>query len=356
MTFQHALNKPKHIINPISPETKCYFRVTGGLGDILICAGVANSIPAEITLGVPKYVIPLLESAGVRCVDHKSFSDYSDFDIIGNFDGCFATNHNLLDIDYYEAAALKINYKVGTLKFNLSEIQSNYDYVIHPSSSNPNRNWGAKNWIDLAWSLALKGNSVAFLGTEKETGFTDERMGILKLSDISSDLLWQAKVLRSSLHFIGNDSGFAHLAGLLGVNGRVLFFNTHPKNVISHYPTLSAVCGFSESEEPTGNLNPLDEKSSNFRNNITLADICTLYGVDPVHYATNVPLPSILIIGSDETRKKFFESHLKNDFTFGEGDEITLNLDKNQMILKGIPHSFVGGPYDVQRFLYSKGV
>jgi hypothetical protein len=276
--------------------------------------------------------------------------------VVGNFDGCFATNHNLLDVDYYEAAALKINHKVGTLKFNLDEVQPSYDYVIHPSASNPNRNWGSKNWIDLAWSLASAGKSVAFLGTEKETGFSYSKMGICKLSDMSSDLLWQAQVLRSSLHFIGNDSGFAHLAGLLGVEGRVLFFNTHPKNVIKHYPSLSAYCGFSDSEEPTGNLNPLDEQSTKFKNNISLSDICAIYGVDPVHYPTNVPLPSILIIGSDETKRKFFESHLKNDFTFGEGDEITLNLDENQMILRGVCHSFIGGPYDVQRFLYSKGV
>lgn len=316
------------------------------MGDVLICCGVVSSQNAVVDVAVPKHLVEIVKCIkGIRNVYVvNSQINHSQYQVESNFDGVFATFENLVDADYYQVAANKVGGKVSVAKLSLPHTSKSFDFVIHASSSNPNRDWGTDNWYALAKSLSKVG-SVAFLGTKKEPGFTDGN--IFKLSDITDDLVWQTTVLSNSRHFIGNDSGFCHLAGILGVQGTVLFFNTKPENVIKHYPSIRPVRG---SGEPTGALNPLDRTTDQIRSTITLGAICELFGVSE-EPTKNVPLPGIRIIGENA---KFFKDNLWG-FSDQTDNSIVLDTDLQTITVNGNVHIFRGGPYDLRRFLISIG-
>lgn len=336
------------------PDTlRCFFRISGGMGDVLICSGVASNLRCIVDLAVPPHLVGLVKKiAGIRNVFPLPHYPHGKYDVVSNFDGIFATFDRLVDADYYKVAANKINAPIGLAKIRLEKTKrKSFDFVIHPSSSNPNRAWAKEKWFDLAISLAEADYSVAFLGTKKEPGFT--KGNIFKLSDVSNDLIWQTRILNNAGHFVGNDSGFAHLAGLLNVQGNVLFFNTKPENVISHYPTLNPICGFLNSSECTGNLNPLDKKSKELQDNISCELVCKELGVPYVKSKVNRKLPDLSIIGKED-KVSFFSDHLE-DFNIVPGSEIVLNVDTNKVSIKDKVYDFLGGPYDLLRFLISKG-
>jgi len=231
-------NKPPLNFLPKTGNPKCFFRASGGLGDVLVCAGIVSGISGA-TLAVPDKHFELLSKSDVsNVVRIKDRQNYDEFEVISNFDGIFASSQNLVDANYYDVAAnhIKSKVKVASLNIPYGDV---FDFVIHPSSSNPNRNWGKSNYLDLANSLGMAGNRVAFLGTKYEPGFSSGN--VVNLSDISEDLVWQSSILKSAKYFVGNDSGFCHIAGILKVKGIVLFFNTKPENVVKYYPTLHAL-------------------------------------------------------------------------------------------------------------------
>ena len=123
--------------------------------------------------------------------------------------------------------------------------------------------------------------SVLWLGTKEEFGFTDKY--IFKLSDYYEELTIQTIVLAKCAYFVGNDSGFAHIAGLLDIPGTVLFSATHPKDVIARYPLLTGVHAFDElGIEPTRSLYKDDPQSLRALNALTVDMVLKASGFNAI--------------------------------------------------------------------------
>jgi hypothetical protein len=111
---------------------------------------------------------------------------------------------------------------------------------------------------------------VLWLGTKDEFGFNDE--GLAKASDVDEDLVIQTQMLAGATYFVGCDSGFAHLAGLLGIEGLVLFGNSAPEHVIAQYPSLQGVSCFAAGG-PSRSLKKDDARSLECMARIQVEDI-----------------------------------------------------------------------------------
>lgn len=326
-----------------------FWRASGGLGDVLICAGVLACSGA--TLAVPDHHVGLI--CRVRDLDVIPLSRARPevirrHDQSGNFDGLFANTERLTDEEYYSAAARRAGTTPRRAVLEIEKSDQRFDYVFHPGSSNPNRQWGKQNWYDLAESLTALGRSVAWLGVDSEWGYSGR--GSTKLSDWTSDLVGQAEYLANAGHFVGNDSGFAHVAGILGVPGHVLFFNTHPDQVISRYPGLDPVHKFDVVGPPSRSLNPHDPRSAAAISALTVDDVCSVLGVDPRASSVFTDLPKICIIGNGQ-RSQFFRNALVGVYDFSSDSSTIVLPDQKRVFIGDREFTFVGGPFDLQRFL-----
>ncbi|RTZ70694.1 MAG: lipopolysaccharide heptosyltransferase family protein [Aquificaceae bacterium] len=98
--------------------------------------------------------------------------------------------------------------------------------VIHPGSGSPKKNAPLEFFKELYTLLEEKGYSPLFALGEAEHHLEEE------LREFETyrveDLVEFARLLKRAKLFIGNDSGFSHLAGYLGVKTIVLFGPTDP--------------------------------------------------------------------------------------------------------------------------------
>ena len=342
------------------------FRVSGGMGDTLICCGVVSNLPCKKTVFVRKHLVPLMRHMkwleDVQPITAaNNFRGVKNYTSSHNFDDCFANWSFLTSKEYYTAAMNHIgltdtDFKHGVIgQFDFPCKRRTYDWAIHTGASNPNRQWTKKNWFDLAVSLSAAGQSVCFLGTKSEWGFTDEAANIKKLSDDTDDIVSQTETLSGCRHFIGNDSGFCHLAGILGLDGHVLFFNTHPEQVIARYPSLKAIHQFDSIGEPSRALSPHDKQSCEAISNMTLDFVCERLGLDSKESAVFTNLLEITIIGNSQ-KSLLFRNNLTETFSLVPNSEIKILPDYNLVEVNGKTFSFFGGPYDLQRFLRDLGV
>lgn len=253
-------------------------KVTGGIGDAIIAIGsVAPELQKRgwsVDAAVKDHQVDLIGSlegvsACFRSPELNKGSERSKYSVIVDFKGTFNRRRELKGEDYYRLVEEKVGFEVspGTLKVDSYPKELTHRRVgLHPGASNPNRRWGAERWEELAYSLRDRGWTVHWLGTSDEIGFSDKN--IFKLSDISDDLMQQARHLSLMGYFIGNDSGFAHIAGILGIPGLVIFGNTHPDHVICRYPELKGVHRFDSDRQPTRSLAQEDLRSKCFMANI----------------------------------------------------------------------------------------
>ncbi len=104
--------------------------------------------------------------------------------------------------------------------------------VIHPGAGSPDKCWPAERFAELAGRLAAAGRPVRFVVGEVER----ERWSPTTVAQLAAvaevrrpatlpDLLGE---LAGAGQFVGNDSGPAHLAGILGVPTLALFGPTDP--------------------------------------------------------------------------------------------------------------------------------
>jgi len=129
---------------------------------------------------------------------------------------------------------------------------------LHPGASNPNRRWSEEKWEGIIEAAVLRGFRVLVFGTRVEWTM-HAPPHVEAMCEETDDLLWQCEQLARCQFFIGCDSGFAHVAGVLGMPGDVLFFSTDPKDVIDRYPNLNGIHTFRQIEkEPTRSLNKED--------------------------------------------------------------------------------------------------
>lgn len=269
---------------------KILLKMTGGVGDSLMAiGGVARSLKQrECTVTacvMPNQVQLIAQLEGVDSVIQAVQSNYpatrNSFDVYLDFAGTFNTIRELRRGGYYTLLSKKVGLEVLPGKFRFLPDPVGEHVAIHPGSSNPNRRWSEEKWTELAYQLRDRGFAVTFFGTSDEFGFHDE--GIFKASDFTEDLLEQSKGLAGCSSFVGCDSGFSHVAGMLGVPGVVLFFTTYPEDVIDKYTTLKGVSAYEKlGIVPTRSFDPKDQVSKAASDGLTVGEVLDALGVSAI--------------------------------------------------------------------------
>ena len=328
---------------PSNPEgLSVLLRFRGGVGDVLMgIGGVAAALDGKchVTAAVQSYQIPLIqELVGVDKVLAISSlgvtsqeTDGEEIDVRVDFSGVMdggavsAEDRRLPDEDYYKVVGDRAGVSAIPAKFSFSHLPQTVDsrkvVAIHPWASNPNRRWLDDRWDGLASSLVSQGFHVVWLGTPGEFGFNAEH--IEKLSDTTSDLLWQCSRLASSHFFVGCDSGFSHVAGMLGIPGTVLFTSTQAKNVICRYPSLRPTEVFARlGLEPSRSFLIDDPVAEQVKLEITESQVLQELGLDANDCTTSKNLSKIdakkyqirVINDSHDRRAKDLISELSHHF------------------------------------------
>jgi ADP-heptose:LPS heptosyltransferase len=104
------------------------------------------------------------------------------------------------------------------------------DLVIHPGSGSPTKCWPIENFIELTQALKSLGRSVRFVIGEVEI---DRWKNIDQLRSAAPVVICETCVqllaeISSAAAVVGNDSGPAHLAGIIGIPTLALFGPTDP--------------------------------------------------------------------------------------------------------------------------------
>lgn len=237
----------------------------GGVGDILMAIGGSTghlkTKSCHITAAVRDICMELMTHVTgvddvVPLTKLNDITFRNSFDVIIDFNYSINNSRQLVSKEYYSAITEHVGFPVspGNLKFKkTNDSTDRFNVFLHPGATNPNRRWDESKWEETAFSIRDRGANVFWLGTSDEFGFSAKN--IFKVSDTSENLVFQIKELASKANlFIGCDSGFAHIVGMLGITGHVLFFNTLADDVIGSYPTLSGIDVYD-----TLNLQPLRE-------------------------------------------------------------------------------------------------
>jgi hypothetical protein len=121
------------------------------------------------------------------------------------------------------------------------------DVVIHPGSGSPSKCWPIENFIRLAERFTQTGRKVRILLGEVEQERWPQK-DIEAISAIAEPRRPQTYLellaeLSTAGIFIGNDSGPAHLAGIIGTPTISLFGPTNPARWKPLGPKVRVVCG-----------------------------------------------------------------------------------------------------------------
>jgi ADP-heptose:LPS heptosyltransferase len=106
------------------------------------------------------------------------------------------------------------------------------DVVIHPGAGSPAKCWPVAEFVQLADELKKTGRSVRFVIGEVELDrwTQSDRGKLAAAAPVRScgNLLELLNEISTAAAFVGNDSGPAHLAGIIGVPTIALFGQTSP--------------------------------------------------------------------------------------------------------------------------------
>ncbi len=83
--------------------------------------------------------------------------------------------------------------------------------LFHPTSLNPTKNWEREKFVKLALHLKKEGFQPVFILAPGET--MEESLEVVEFASLDA----QSRFLYESGYYIGNDSGFGHLASSLGI-------------------------------------------------------------------------------------------------------------------------------------------
>jgi len=351
--FQKINNIPeKFLPKDIKPDDKICLKMSGGLGDALIVAACSN-IGGDVTIACRSHQMSTVSMLGVKVMsvyDLNNLANLAKFNYVIDFNFCFANQLNLVDKDYYSCAWERLGRQTDIKEIPVEEgkLKSN-TIAIHAGSSNPNRRWSNDSWSKVGQYYLDQDFDIVWLGTRHEFGWTGSKS--IKLSDISEDLGYQSKFLTNCSRFVGNDSGFAHVAGLAGVEGSVVFFNTWPHNVIRHYKSLHGVDVYDKVGPPTMEL-----REAEGGNSYKCIDALTpqiFLGLEPdfelksPNYDFNKPIISVV---GDSRATKFFKDNLTVDFNVSdESVNYEIDPDNKLLLISGEAYPFIGGPHDVLR-------
>lgn len=223
-------------------------KMAGGVGDVVMAIGsAANKLSSEgmICSGVcDKYQEPLVRDLkGVTNThsvrEFNSLEIQRSYDYVIDFKWTFNNAKELKANDYYELIEKRLGEKVTLAEWKTNPPITRSVVSLHAGASNPNRSWPIQYWEETANWLTSQGHQIQWLGKKSDFGYESNLS--TKLSNTDESLLWQCDQVRQSSYFIGNDSGFAHIAGISGIAGQVIFGNTCPKDVLSRYPKLIGI-------------------------------------------------------------------------------------------------------------------
>jgi len=269
-------------------------RFSGGVGDVVVAiGGTARALHAraacQVVAATLDHQMPLL--AQMEGVDETVPSTYlndpavrAKFDVLLEFSQVFNRTRVLRRGSYYGLVSKRVGIEVkpGKFRFEYAPQWRGGEKlaVVHAGSSNPNRRWDEAKWREVIKGLAARGYAVRCLGTRDEWGLHAPDSDVKKLSEQSDDLLWQAEQCAATHLFVGTDSGFAHVCGVLGVPGAVLFTNTVPEDVIGEYPTLKAVHAYDKlGVKPSRSLRKDDPRALECGAAIEPADVFRVLGL-----------------------------------------------------------------------------
>ncbi len=103
--------------------------------------------------------------------------------------------------------------------------------VVHPGSGGRRKNWPARSFAAVIDLLAAEHEVVLLGGQADAEALAGVLRGVKRRPLVARDLSLRqvARLLAGCAAFLGNDSGIAHLAGLLGVPTLALFGPTDPR-------------------------------------------------------------------------------------------------------------------------------
>lgn len=255
-------------------KTVC-LRCSGGFGDALMSLGSVSRYLSEkgakvIAATLPKYISTVQALADVHTVVESQTTNRDSFqnsvDAIVDLT-CFAIDNSreLHGGDYYLAAFEEAGIHLSSQA--VGNYLPEFDYAelvapaaplnkvaLHSGSTSPLRTWPDSRWEELAKSLLSLGYHVVWLGTEDDFSMIGENQTQLYLT--RPGFKSQVEYLNQCDFFVGNDSGFIHAAGILGVPGVGLFSITSPDTFIPRYKSLRGLTKNPNPSRTTRNDDP----------------------------------------------------------------------------------------------------
>lgn len=347
--------------------THICLKLVGGLGDCIVAlASAAKTLKDKyvclVTLAVRDYQVDFFNHfEGVDFVISakklNSSQERGKYDVLIDLDNVFVSGREFKDAEYYKLVEERLGFNLELAKIKLPQLCKNKTIALHSGASNPNRAWPAEKWEDLGEELLARGFDLYWLGTREEpyiNGHLEVDQSILATSRKieNKDFYFQTTLLAECSYFIGNDSGFCHVAGILDVPGSVIFSATKPEHVISRYKNLRAIVP--QYFYPTRSINADDAKSLEYLQSLDVEDVLEATGLAkyPIlsnnHY-TKVPLSkkTLLLYGSRDYKEPLIErlsrgylvSDVSNDSPVAEINLDTLTIkveDKTVRVLNNI--------------------
>lgn len=222
----------------------------GGIGDALIASSISTHLKHQkccITMAVSAKAVPFCSS--ISTIDHAT-DDFSEagYDVVLNLDGFLQKNsREVISKEYYFAAYDFLG--LGTNHIMLPSLDvaapsrqlmgrvgshAKGLIAVHPKASAEHRCWPIPRWRTFLASIPAEYKAI-ILGNSSE-GLEDLAIDGTKFSEHE-----QMQILSTAKYFVGVDSCFAHLAGLLNIDSTVLFGPSDPRHVVARYPRTKTV-------------------------------------------------------------------------------------------------------------------
>jgi len=214
-------------------------------------------------------------------------------------------------------------------------------------------------WEAVANAVIADGYHVYWMGTFGDFGIKSKDMSIAW--DTSNELVDQMELVRGCTKFYGNDSGFAHVAGILGVRGDVFFINTHPDQVISRYPNLNGHHIFGPGETPSRSLSVEDPQAQQVLKRWTPENVCKRLHIHPVSFepgqetttsilcTLRVPDEVIASLVDGKYAPKLITSFEQTEAYLDYTDKLFLQVGDKQIQVSTEPHDLIRALREIPR-------
>lgn len=346
-SYANDVDVKRHLPNDWS-NSAIIVKILGGIGDTLIVGCLGKLLKEKecfVTLAVSEEWIPLAKcfnyfDAVISITEANSLEVLRDHNYLLDLTYAYHEGRDFaVKKDFYkqivEKAGLPPRSSIPTVEIKFpwevenkiaKEFPKGVTFVLHTGSSNPIRRWKYSYWERLAQKLLENNANVIWLGLDSDFCLYEEN----SYSYLGRNLLEQAVVASMATFFIGNDSGFAHLAGCCERPGLVLLGSTDEEAILSQYNTLSGIKTISSLEcIPCRSL----------RNDCPL-DVACMTNLSPEEVINKLS-PRLLEEARRTNRPKVKKK--KNLFVRAKQKVRVSRLDKFNKILFVIPSFGMGG-------------